>query len=163
MVVTRRHNQPITVARLAEAGHGRKEEKVMANTATHTQKTHSEPLSQPEASLSLAGLADTRGGFLETLTRRAHEIEDDPLSAACEAVLALKALLETLRTLRGGEVENARTDPVMRLSDLAEEQNELIEGCSGLMLQEIEEGRMPGRPGAPGQYKPIKAASRKDA
>jgi hypothetical protein len=90
---------------------------------------------------------------IDTLTKRAREMEEDPLSAAFEALSHLRALLNVLRTLRDEEIENARADPVMHLHDLAEEQGELLEDCLGVMLKEIAEGRMPGRPGAPGQYK----------
>ena len=80
-------------------------------------------------------------------------LKEDPLSAACEFVHTVRMLLGTMNTLRAEEVENLRYDQVMNLIELADEQIDLIEESLEEMLLEIKEGRMPGKPGAPGQYR----------
>src|SRR5215510_3169407 len=88
-----------------------------------------------------------------TLKQLTDMIHEDPLSTAFMCVRQAKVLLRLIQDERERNEKDTQHDVVSDLSGLAEDQCDLIEGCLEHMLREIEEGRIPGRPGAPGQYK----------
>lgn len=78
----------------------------------------------------------------------------DPLSDASVAVQHLRALIDAMHAVTREDAERYGTDPMLTLTRFATDQCIHLDAYLEQMMKEIDEGRMPGRPGTPGQYGP---------